>query len=143
MIRHAGLITRLDGGAWRGVLVEGPSGAGKSDLMLRALDAGWSLVADDRVMLWTSAGRLYGRPPPTLDGLMEIRGLDVVATPGRAFTRIVLAADCVNPEQIERLPDPRTISLLGQAIPQFALAALESSAPAKLARAVTHLGLRQ
>ena len=61
MIRHAGLIARRMGGVWRGVLIEGPSGAGKSDLALRALDQGFRLVADDRVVVWTDAGRLgYG-----------------------------------------------------------------------------------
>ena len=50
-------------GGWRGALIEGPSGAGKSDLALRALDAGFRLVADDRVVVWTSGGRLFGRAP--------------------------------------------------------------------------------
>ena len=49
MVRHAGLIALWDAGVWRGALIEGVSGAGKSDLMLRALQAGWTLVADDRV----------------------------------------------------------------------------------------------
>ena len=51
MIHHAGLLARWTGGHWRGVLIEGESGSGKSDLALRALDDGWSLVADDRTLL--------------------------------------------------------------------------------------------
>ena len=141
-VRHAGLIALWDAGVWRGVLIEGPSGAGKSDLMLRALQLGWTLVADDRVVLWTSGGQLYGRAPDSLAGLMEIRGLGVVETPCRAFAPITLVARCVAAAEIERLPAPQTISLLGQAIPAIALVALEPSAPAKLARSVSHLGLR-
>jgi serine kinase of HPr protein (carbohydrate metabolism regulator) len=142
IIRHAGLIALWDAGAWRGVLIEGPAGAGKSDLMLRALHAGWTLVADDRVMIWASGGRLFGRAPDSLAGLMEIRGLDVVATPYRAFAPIDLAAECVPAGGVERIPPLRSILLLEQAIPAIALVALEPSAPAKLARAVSHLGLR-
>ena len=50
MIAHAGLLAQRIGGRWKGALIEGPSGAGKSDLALKALDAGFRLVADDRVM---------------------------------------------------------------------------------------------
>ena len=51
-VRHAGLIAARSNGPWRGVLIEGEAGAGKSDLTLRALAAGFRLVADDRVVLW-------------------------------------------------------------------------------------------
>ena len=77
MILHAGLIARRGPQGWRGVLIEGRSGAGKSDLALRCLDRGFRLVADDRVLVWSSDGRLFGRAPDTLSGLMEIRGLGV------------------------------------------------------------------
>ena len=61
MILHAGLVARRQDGYWRGVLIEGASGAGKSDLALRALDHGFRLVADDRVVVWASGGALYGQ----------------------------------------------------------------------------------
>jgi len=142
MIQHAGLIAQWQAGIWSGVLIDGASGAGKSDLMLRALQAGWTLVADDRVVVWSSGGRLYGRAPESLRGLMEIRGLDIVATPYRAFAPINLAARCVTSATIERLPERESLSLLNQTVPLISLLALEPSAPAKLARAVSHLGLR-
>ncbi len=110
--------------------------------MLRALAHGWTLVADDRVILWTSGGHLFGRAPDQLAGLMEIRGLDITPTPFRSCARVHLAARCVAAPAVERLPDPATISLLNQAIPAIALVALEPSAPAKIARALSHLGLR-
>ena len=136
MIRHAGLIARFCGGAWRGVLIEGPSGAGKSDLALRALDQGWNLVADDRTLVWDSGGRLYGRAPDTLAGLIEARGLGVLPVAPRAFAMIALAVRCVDGDSVERMPEPETLAILDLSIPLVAIAATEASAPAKLGRAL-------
>lgn len=133
MIRHAGLIARRDGGVWRGVLIEGPSGAGKSDLSLRALDRGFRLVADDRVLIWADAGRLYGRAPDTLAGLIELRGVGVVRVAPVAFCEIALVARLGTPE---RMPGPATETILGIAVPLAAVEPFESSAPAKLGRAM-------
>ena len=142
MILHAGLIARRDAGHWRGVLIEGPSGSGKSDLALRALQAGWSLVADDRTLIWTSGGRVFGRAAPALAGLIEARGIGIVAAGARAFAPICLVVRCVEPGEVERMPEIQASDLLGLTIPRVNLAALEASAPAKLACAVWRLGLR-
>lgn len=133
MIRHAGLVARRDGGLWRGVLIEGPSGAGKSDLALRALDHGFRLVADDRVEVWADAGRLFGRAPGTLRGLIEVRGVGVVPVSPIAFCEIALVA---RPGMPERMPDPATETILGVAVPLLAVMPFEHSAPAKLSRAM-------
>src|SRR4051812_30268500 len=50
-----------------GVLFLGPPGSGKSDLLLRLLDRGFVLVADDRVEI--DGG--VARAPETLSGLLE------------------------------------------------------------------------
>lgn len=131
--RHAGLIARRIEGLWRGVLIEGPSGAGKSDLALRALDQGFRLVADDRVELWTDCGRLFGRAPDTLSGLIEARGVGVLPEAPVAYSEVVLLARLETPE---RMPDPATETILGLAIPLLAVAPFETSAPAKLSRAM-------
>ena len=141
VIRHAGLLARRCDGAWRGALIEGPSGAGKSDLMLRALDAGWSLVADDRVLLWISGGRLFGRAPPVLKDLMEIRGLGIAPIPALPLAEVAVLARCVDAAQVERLPEPETETVLDRQIPLIRLTALEASGPAKLLHALTRLGL--
>ena len=133
MIVHAGLIARRLGGFWRGVLIEGPSGAGKSDLALRALDQGFRLVADDRVLLWASDGRLYGRAPDTLAGLIEVRGVDVLVVTPVGFCEVVLKVRLATPE---RLPDPATETILGVAVPLLDADPFETSAPAKLSRAM-------
>ncbi|HEX4181501.1 MAG TPA: HPr kinase/phosphatase C-terminal domain-containing protein [Caulobacteraceae bacterium] len=142
MIRHAGLLALRLAGDWRGALIEGPSGSGKSDLALRALEAGWSLVADDRTLLWTSGGRLFGRAPDALGGLIEARGLGVLPQAGRSYAEISLIVRCTPPGAIERLPNDEAEDLLGIYVPLVRLAALEASAAAKLSRALTHLGVR-
>lgn len=142
MILHAGLIARFDSGRWRGALIEGPSGAGKSDLALRALDAGWALVADDRTLVWTSGMGLFGRAPETLAGLIEARGLGVVRRPYRAFASIDLVVACAPDDcDIERAPEFQARDILGAKVWRISLAARESSALAKLAQALSRLGL--
>jgi serine kinase of HPr protein (carbohydrate metabolism regulator) len=141
VILHAGLIARFDPPYWRGVLIEGPSGAGKSDMALRAIEAGWTLVADDRTLIWTSDGRLFGRSPDAISGLIEVRGVGVIAASVRPFAEIGLIARCVSDELVERFPDAVSETWLGCDTPRINLAALEPSALAKLNRALTHLGL--
>ena len=142
MIRHAGLVAKRVGGLWRGVLIEGPSGAGKSDLVLRALDAGFRLVADDRVVVFVSEGRLFGRAPAPLKGLIEVRGFGVIAQPALPLTEISLLVRCVDdPAKVERLPQPRLEPFLGLDLPSFDLWPLEPAAPAKIGRMLEHLGV--
>lgn len=136
MIVHAGLIARRIGGRWRGVLIEGPSGTGKSDLALRALDHGFRLVADDRVILWTCEGRLFGRAPGPLGGLLEVRGVNVVAEPAIDFCEVALI---VAPGTPERLPEPETVDRLGLPLPRCVMTYQPASAPAKLGRALSAL----
>lgn len=133
LIRHAGLVALRADGFWKGALIEGPSGAGKSDLALRALDQGLRLVADDRVLLWVSEGRLYGRAPDALCGLLEVRGQGIVAVPQVAFCEVSLV---VRLEPPERMPDPATVAILGVPTPLLAADPFETSAPAKLSRAL-------
>jgi serine kinase of HPr protein (carbohydrate metabolism regulator) len=134
MIVHAGLVARRMGGRWRGVLIRGPSGAGKSDLALRALDAGFRLVADDRVLVWVSGGALFGRAPPPIAGLIEARGQGVLAEACLPLAQIVLVIDCGG------LPDPQWTSLASVRLPCLRMNAFEHSAPQKLRRAMEHLG---
>jgi serine kinase of HPr protein (carbohydrate metabolism regulator) len=133
VILHAGLVARRCAGLWRGVLIVGPSGAGKSDLALRAFDYGFRLVADDRVLVWAEAGRLYGRAPDALRGLLEVRGVDVLAVEPLPFSEIGLVARLETPE---RMPEAATETIIGISIPHLAVAPFESSAPAKLSRAM-------
>lgn len=134
MIQHAGLIARRRGGLWRGVLIEAPSGAGKSDLAIRALDHGFRLVADDRVLLWSAGGRLYGRAPDILAGQIEVRGQGIVQVAPLAFSEIALL---VRLGPVERLPDPESATLLGAEIPLLCVDPFEVSAPHKIVLALS------
>lgn len=141
-ILHGGLIARRQDGLWRGVLIQGPSGVGKSDLALRALDAGFRLVADDRVVAFKSGGRLWGKAHEALAGLLEIRGLGVAPIPALAFCEIVLVIRCVAaPEAVERLPDLRSATILGVCVPAFDLWPREPAALAKIGRMLQSLGV--
>lgn len=141
MIRHAGLIARRHGGGWRGALIEGPSGVGKSDLALRALSEGFRLVADDRTLLFVSGGRLFGRAPAPLHGLIEARGVGILRLDALDFAPVDLWVRCtMSAEDVERLPSLATEVLLGVSLPVIEMYPLEFSAPAKLRRAIEHLG---
>ena len=86
------------GGA--GVLLLGPPGAGKSDLLLRLLDRGFMLVADDQVEIEEG----IARPAPALAGLLEVRGLGIVRLPFVAPVRLALAVALGH--AAERMPEP-------------------------------------
>jgi serine kinase of HPr protein (carbohydrate metabolism regulator) len=120
----------------RGVLITGPSGAGKSDLALRLIDRGAVLVADDRTALARDGERVYASAPATIAGRMEVRGLGIV---DMAATGPVPLALAVRLDAPERMPEPDSCELLGVAVPQVTLAALEPSAPIKVELALATL----
>jgi HPr kinase/phosphorylase len=88
-----------------GVLLLGPSGAGKSDLALRLIDEGAKLVADDRVLLFVSRRALHAKPPASIKGLLEIRGLGIVELPVRTAAKIALVVRLGG--EGARMPEPR------------------------------------
>ena len=107
-VLHAGLMAlRLDG-LWRGLLIRGPSGAGKSTLSLQLLARGLRLVADDRVILFRSGDRLFGKAPKPLYGLIEARGFGVTPSPSSPVStcEVVWVVNLVTGEAVERHPDP-------------------------------------
>ena len=108
--------------AGRGVLLIGAPGSGKSDLLLRLFDAGFALVADDRVEI--DAG--CASPPPALAGLMEVRGLGIVRLPFEAPIPLALA---VQLERGERLPQPARHKL---GVPLVMIDPTLASAPARI-----------
>ena len=127
-------------------LLRGPSGAGKSDLALRflflarrgpaALEAP-ILVADDQVLLVRNGDRLLAKPPDTIRGKMEVRGIGIVEVKSLMEADLALVVDLVPAQAVERLPDGgETIPILGIAVPRMALSPWEASAPIKLAIAL-------
>ena len=96
MLIHASCAAR-DGS---GVLLTGPSGSGKSDLLLRLIDRGYSLVADDQVEIVDG----HAQPSPALAGLLEIWGLGLFHFPFVAPVPIVLTVELA---PAIRLPEAR------------------------------------
>ena len=112
----------------QGILLVGPSGAGKSDLLLRLVDAGYALVADDRVCLragWASA-------PPALAGLLEVRGIGIVRMAWRTQVRISAVARLVplHEHDVRLPPLPGRDRVTGQ--PEFFLDPARPSAVARV-----------
>jgi HPr kinase/phosphorylase len=104
MLMHASCAAR-DG--W-GVLLTGAPGSGKSDLLLRLLDRGFVLVADDQVEIGPDG---MARPPEALAGLLEVRGLGVMCFPFLSAAQPVLVAELVA-GPAPRLPEPKRDSML-------------------------------
>ena len=78
--------------------------------------------------------RLVARPPATIAGLIEARGVGIVEVPHRAEAELVMIVDLAPRNEIERLPPdplPET-EILGVRIPLSRLAAFEASSPVKL-----------
>lgn len=141
MIRHGGLVATRMRGRWRGALIEGPSGTGKSDLTIRMMVAGFRLVADDRVTVWKSGDGVFGKAPQALSGLLEARGVGIIPAAPLEFCQIALLVNCRRePSEVERMPEPTPADILGVPIPQIELWPFEAAGPAKLRRALEHLG---
>ena len=105
------------------MLLVGPPGSGKSDLLLRLLDRGFDLVADDRVDIEDG----IARAPAILRGLLEVRGLGIVRLPYVAEARLALAV-CLDGPGAERLPESARHPTLG--LPLVSVDAARAAAPA-------------
>ncbi|HJQ59586.1 MAG TPA: HPr kinase/phosphatase C-terminal domain-containing protein [Vineibacter sp.] len=133
---HATCVALDVGDAWRAVLLRGDSGAGKSDVAIRLIDQGARLVADDRTELTAHAGQVMARPPATLAGLLEARGLGVLRLPADRLlgsAPVALVVDLVGAgRDVERLPEPEVENVLGIDLPRIRLAAFDASTTAKI-----------
>ena len=82
------------------MLLLGPPGSGKSDLVLRLLDRGFMLVADDRVEF----DGTHAWAPESLAGLLEVRGLGILRLPFLPRSRLALVVELGG--EVTRLPRP-------------------------------------
>ena len=110
-----------------GVLLLGPSGVGKSDLLLRLLDRGFALVADDQVCVENG----FANAPATLAGLLEVRGLGIVRLPFVPRARLVLAVELAT---ALRMPSPA--QHFGTGLPLIQVDPAQCSAPTRVALAL-------
>lgn len=95
-----------------GLMITGRSGSGKSSLALALMAFGAELVADDRVQIQIISDALVATCPPTIKGMIEARGIGLLATNPRDTTMIRLVVD-LDQSEAERLPPLRTITILG------------------------------
>ncbi|MEO0830385.1 MAG: serine kinase [Pseudomonadota bacterium] len=103
----------------RGLLILGAAGAGKSGLALDLISRGAQLVADDRVdVRRVGEHRLSARPPKTIAGKIEVRGLGILDLPHQSEAEIVAAYD-IDRQNEARLPEPQSIELLGVSLPLY------------------------
>jgi len=124
---HAAAVARLTPEGWRGALITGPSGAGKSDLALKLIGRGWRLVSDDYSHVWASGGALWATAPERIAGLIEARGLGIVAMRTRLTARIALVVECVE-GAVERFPEPSVAAVAGVETPRLRLDPRHASA---------------
>ena len=118
LLQHATAVA-IDGEA---VLLRGPSGAGKSDLALRLIDRGARLVADDQTLLRRVGDRVIAAAPPTIAGLIEIRGIGIVAVDAADAVPLFLIADLIVLGVVERMPERTCETVLGVPVPLIGLA---------------------
>ena len=127
-----------------GVLILGASGSGKSDLALRLIDQPGRgtgpetmtarLVSDDQVVITRRGERLLATPPARLAGLIEVRGIGILAADYATEAEVALIVRLADARGIERLPaegGPQAV-LLGVAVPEIAIDAASASAPARI-----------
>ena len=119
----------------KGVLILGDSGAGKSDLALRLIDDGARLVCDDRAELYLANGGLCARAPKSIAGLIEVRGLGLIALPCRKTVRLALTVKLG--AMAKRLPDvafytPPPPLRMAKPLPFIMLDGAMPSAPARI-----------
>ena len=100
----------------RAVLICGAAGSGKSALALALLAYGAALVADDRTVVRKVEGWPVASAPSGFSGLIEARGVGVLAASVCTAARIVLKVD-LDQAETDRLPPSRAEQILGQDIP--------------------------
>ena len=126
----------------RGVLIRGAAGSGKSSLLLSLIfDAGAMLVADDRVALAASGGRLVAAAPEAIAGRMEVRGVGIVRRPYVSPATIDLVVDLLPLDECPRLPDEaeRQTIIEGVAVPRIFVAADAGGGAARVRVALADL----
>jgi serine kinase of HPr protein (carbohydrate metabolism regulator) len=99
------------------------------------------LVADDQVQLARAGDRISATAPKALRGLIEVRGVGIIAVACADLAYVTLVADLVPASKIERMPDPAlSTPILDTDIPLIRLAPFEPSAAVKLLVRLVGLG---
>ena len=136
-----------------GVLIRGAPASGKSSLCLRLIDDEGRgvgrkalqarLVADDQVMISRKGKGIWAEAPPSLAGLLEVRGLGLVKVAFAKCAEIKLVVDLVPGPQVARVPEPQQqrVEIDGVMLPWLQLDARTAVAAAVLRAALGHFNL--
>lgn len=122
----------------KAVLMCGNPGVGKSSLALQLIDRGAILVSDDQTLLDLEEGILVAMAPPSLKGLMEVRGVGICSFPYQESAPLVLCVDLCEEAHLERLPEPAFAEHHGLKIP---LLKLKKNDPLEAIKIEIKLGL--
>ena len=118
MLIHGTCVTHKG----KAVLLRGEPGVGKSSLALHLIDRGALLVADDQVNITLENGTLMASPPPTLQGLLEVRGVGICTFPFIEKAPLCLLVDICDISFLERLPVPIVVEYDGAEVPLLKVA---------------------
>jgi HPr kinase/phosphorylase len=124
---HASCAARATAAGYDAVLILGDPGCGKSDFVLRLMEDGFMLVADDQVLVENG----MASAPETLTGLLEVRGLGIFHRPFLASAPLRLVIRLGQPAA--RLPEPELHPELRLPVVTLDPAAAGATARAKLA----------
>jgi HPr kinase/phosphorylase len=128
-----------------GVLIMGESGSGKSDVAVRLIAMGAKLLSDDQTALYAHEGHIYAEAPPSLLGLIEVRGVGIVNVEPAPPAPLVLAVKLAPEKDVPRMPDhasyelPRALQSL-PSLPLIVLRPFDASTPAKIVAAAVAAG---
>ena len=130
-------------------MLEGRPGSGKSSLALRLVDeSGYGLgsellrgrlVADDQLVITLKQGALWASAPESLAGKIEVRGVGILQAEVLQEVELSLVVTLTPVADIERLPVPETVEILGQILPLYRMDASLAVTPSRLRAIVSSL----
>ncbi|SUZ31654.1 HPr kinase/phosphorylase [Roseibaca ekhonensis] len=127
MAVHASTVAFEQEGAAYAVVLAGASGRGKSTLALELMATGARLVSDDQTLMHVENGTLVATAPEAIKGLIEWRGIGLVAAECLARAHVAVWVD-LDQEASVRLPEPSWKTVLGIRLPCLHIPATASAA---------------
>ncbi|MBB4208171.1 HPr kinase/phosphorylase [Roseinatronobacter bogoriensis] len=113
---HSSAVAFEVEGQSAGVLILGRSGSGKSELALELMAIGAVLVSDDQTLLRRDGASIIAQAPPTIRGLIEMRGLGILRARVLDTAKLVAVVN-LDETEAQRLPERVFADVLGVQLP--------------------------